>query len=369
MRYQRTDAAAITADLRQKILSHEYDENNRLPSIRELSIHYGASVNTVSKALKALAAENLLVVRERVGYIVRSDQPKSGVSNIVAVAVGVSQSPIWLKLLSGVQDRLNTDGYNSLTLMMGSNFSTDLFLDNLKRVLALGVKGLIIVPPVDSASVEAVSEILKCGIHVVFADRYYMDVKAPYVVSDNMYAAYKLTRMLTKAGHTKIGFVHTNHAMTVEERFSGFRQACYDAGMEYEDISDIYIPMHSEDLGESFEEFSTRFLEKISRIKVTALFTANNQIAEYTMRTLVENGFNVPQDYSVVTFDANMLHNSTPYRLTGIAQNMYEIGYKCAETVLNQINGNGSGKSSGFIVASDVLVADSIRPIQKKEDV
>lgn len=366
MHNQRATAARIAEDLRQRIAQHEFDETKRIPSIRELSTCYSASVNTVSKALRILCSEQLIVVREHVGYEIKSPNDPVQKSGIVAVAIGSGESPVWFSMMRGVQDRLNGENYGMISLTMSNDSGINAFIENLKRVIALGIKGLIIVPPLESTFVDVMSEIVKRDVPLVFADRYYLGFNVPYVVSDNMASAYRLARMLTVAGHTRIGFVHTNHISTVEERLLGFRQACYESDLRYEDACDIYIPMPIEDMRGSFDKFSRLFLEKLRESGVTALFTANDQIASVVMQALTSQGLRVPEDYSLVTFDSHMLMNSTGYRLTGVQQDMYSIGYKCAEILLSRLDDNKTEIGRGYIIPADIVVADSIREISSR---
>lgn len=363
MQNQRASAALIAEDLRQRIARHEFDETGRLPSIRELSGGYSASANTVSRALKILCGERLITVREHVGYEIRVPDEQPSKIGIVAVAIGSGESPVWFSMMRGAQDRLNSDQYGMISLTMSNDSGIDRFIENLKRLMALDIKGLIVVPPLETSFVDVMNEIVKREVPLVLADRCYLGFNVPYVVSDNMASAYRLTRMLTAAGHTRIGFVRTNHISTVEERLLGFRQACYESELRDEDACDIYIPMPIEDMRGRFEEFQRLFLEKIFESRVTALFTANDQIASMVMQALSNRGLRVPDDYSLVTFDAHMLMSSTGCRLTGVQQDMYSIGYKCAEALLSRLDGSQMGRGRGYIIPADIVVADSIREI------
>lgn len=69
--YQR-----IAADLRLKIEAGEFTEDNgKLPSERELSKQHGVSADTARKALRSLAAENLIDIRPGSGAYVRTWKP------------------------------------------------------------------------------------------------------------------------------------------------------------------------------------------------------------------------------------------------------------------------------------------------------
>lgn len=53
---------AIADDLRARIAAGEWPHGAQLPSVAELSEHYGAARRTVSKALRMVADEGLVVI-------------------------------------------------------------------------------------------------------------------------------------------------------------------------------------------------------------------------------------------------------------------------------------------------------------------
>lgn len=57
----------VTADLRRRLEAGEWEPGEALPTVSELAGEYGVSRATVSKSIKVLTAEGLLVTRERWG--------------------------------------------------------------------------------------------------------------------------------------------------------------------------------------------------------------------------------------------------------------------------------------------------------------
>lgn len=73
-RRDRTRAAdQVTQDLRLQILSGAVTRGTRLPSEKELAVHYDVSPPTVREALRALAAMSLIEVRHGTGSFVIAD--------------------------------------------------------------------------------------------------------------------------------------------------------------------------------------------------------------------------------------------------------------------------------------------------------
>ncbi|MGI5214638.1 winged helix-turn-helix domain-containing protein [Plantactinospora sp. CA-290183] len=55
-----SDRQRIAQDIRSKITSGEYKPGDKLPSLRELTAHYGVSAEPVRSAILILQAEGLL---------------------------------------------------------------------------------------------------------------------------------------------------------------------------------------------------------------------------------------------------------------------------------------------------------------------
>jgi GntR family transcriptional regulator len=57
----------VVSDLRSRIASDEWASGEALPTVTQLAERYGVSRATISKALRALVAERLVVTRPRWG--------------------------------------------------------------------------------------------------------------------------------------------------------------------------------------------------------------------------------------------------------------------------------------------------------------
>ena len=64
----------VAADLRRRVQSGEWAPGEQLPSVAQLAEHYSTSRTTVQKAVKKLAAEEILVTRHGWGTFV-ADEP------------------------------------------------------------------------------------------------------------------------------------------------------------------------------------------------------------------------------------------------------------------------------------------------------
>lgn len=70
-----SDRQRIAQDIRDKIASGEYRSGDKLPSLRELTAHYGVSAEPVRSALLILQAEGLLEGQQGRGVFVTDEVP------------------------------------------------------------------------------------------------------------------------------------------------------------------------------------------------------------------------------------------------------------------------------------------------------
>jgi DNA-binding GntR family transcriptional regulator len=69
-----SDRQRIAQDIRDKISSGEYAPGDKLPSLREMTAHYGVSAEPVRSALLILQAEGLIEGHQGKGTYVTDPQ-------------------------------------------------------------------------------------------------------------------------------------------------------------------------------------------------------------------------------------------------------------------------------------------------------
>lgn len=64
----------IKQDIKKKIISGEYQPNEKMSSVRELAVQYEVNPNTMQKALSELEMEQLLFTRRTSGRFITEDE-------------------------------------------------------------------------------------------------------------------------------------------------------------------------------------------------------------------------------------------------------------------------------------------------------
>ncbi|QGQ93924.1 GntR family transcriptional regulator [Paenibacillus psychroresistens] len=358
----------IMQDIRTRILSREWTTSTRLPSSREFAQYYGASVNTVEKAIKELTTEGLLKRDSRRGTYIETGIVSQGMHNhsglVAAFVIGI-ENPQWSSALRGIEDVLHTYGFHLLTSSDESNF--DKLETLVKGAISKKIDGVIMCPILEHGQEGRNQRICRLiqdsGIKAVFLDRYLYEQNIPYVTSDNAAGAYKLTKQLIDKGHRRILFIRNSNLSTFNERLLGFKQALSDSGIEYSDEWDVLIPTQYEDFGNEFALYSSTFERKMKEINFTAVFTANDQIAEAAIKAFEQLGYKIPQDVSMVTYDSANINLRLKYDLVGATQPFYEMGQLAAKQILNLIEGKDTQVVFGQICKSVINPGSSIASV------
>nr|WP_269846549.1 substrate-binding domain-containing protein [Paenibacillus roseus] len=286
-------------------------------------------------------------------------------TRLVAAFVFGIDNPVWATALRGVEDVLFLKGYNLLSSSDDRNLQK---LESLVRsAVERKVEGVILSPFMSQGHEEINDRIFSLlehnGIKHVSLDRMVYNTDIPYVTSDNIAGAYNLTKMLIERGHRRILFIKNSNISTVNERLLGFKQAILDSNLEYNDEFEVFIPTQYEDFTDEFDRYCEFLRKKMKEMRFTAVFTANDQIAEAALRSFENLNYRIPEDVSLVTYDAENLNRIHKVNVTGVNQPFYEMGQCAARLLLNLIDSTEEQYSYGQVCNSKIYIGDSVHSI------
>ena len=133
-------------------------------------------------------------------------------------------------------------------------------------------------------------------------------------------------------------------------RFAGWRDTLVAAGAE------VPLPMIGDWSADVGYELGCRLA---TRVEVTAVFVANDQMALGVLRAMFEAGRRVPDDVSVVGFDGTPQGEFFSPPLTTVRQNFNEIGRRSLELLLTEIELGRDGRVQETIPAELIIRAST----------
>lgn len=175
------------------------------------------------------------------------------------------------------------------------------------------------------------------------------------VLPDERTAGHAMAKLLTDAGHRRIGIIGNNpravssprHSVTIGPRFDGIHAAFAEAGIEpvVVDVSDW-----NPDVGYTQ---TMRMLD--AHPDLTAILAGNDGVAFGAYQAIAERGLTVPHDISVASFDDEELASFQRPGLTTARLPYDVIGRTAVEMLL------GDRPLSAMLIPMPVIVRASIR--------
>lgn len=149
------------------------------------------------------------------------------------------------------------------------------------------------------------------------------------VALDDRYGAWLATRHLIQQGHTRIGYLCSNHAISdAEDRLQGYYSALKESNLP---CNDRLVTFAEPD--ESGGELAMTELLGRGR-NFTAVACYNDSMAAGAMGVLNDNGIDVPREISLIGFDDVLISRYVRPRLTTVRYPIITMATQAAELAL-----------------------------------
>jgi LacI family transcriptional regulator len=159
-------------------------------------------------------------------------------------------------------------------------------------------------------------------------------VKSPFssVVPDEAEGGYAATRVLIRAGHTRIGYIGGEVGMEASRlRLRGYKRALAAANLPF----DADLLHHGDWQPPSGYQGARAFMALSS--PPTAIFSANDMMAVGCYDALREFGLRIPQDVAVVGYDDREIARHMHPPLSTVVLPHYAMGITAAELLIELV--------------------------------
>lgn len=150
---------------------------------------------------------------------------------------------------------------------------------------------------------------------------------SPYIKVDRKEGIFKAVEHLNSLGHTRIGFIGNSQNIKLE----GYREALQRTGLKFEE--DYVLPAHSTWEDGYFAIRNYSFGPKAP----TAFIGLNNLVTRGALRALLEAGYNVPREISLIGYDDLPDMQHAEVALTTIGPALDELAVQAAELIVSLI--------------------------------
>lgn len=348
-------AASVSIATVSRVLNHQGNINEQLRQ-RVLQAASDLGYSKVTKAARPTTTRgNRRGTLKEIGFILTYDGAKEG-----------PLSSFWAHILQGAEIEASQSDTHITYHGIGSNHSP---YELLAQIHAMQLDGILLVGPTDPAIVQAVQH---AGLPFVLVDNYQRipGQQIDAVLSNNFEGCKEITSYLIAKGHRRIAFLGgdtaqpptpPNHIYTFEARLDGYIAALHSAGIPIDDALIMHCNIHSR---QHIAETSARVFA--TNGPISALVCVNDPTAAWAIRTLREQGYNVPDDISVVGFDdAEIAIHLTP-SLTTMHVYQEEMGAQAVQAMIKRIT-HPQQIGLTTILNVDLVVRDSVRPYREQK--
>lgn len=188
------------------------------------------------------------------------------------------------------------------------------------------VDALIILGLISEQYVKVITSQTK--IPIVFLDFYNYSIPVDSVISNGYFGMYQMTNCLLNAGHTDIAFVGNIKATSsIMDRYLGYSKALLERGIKERKewvISD--------------RDLRTGMINIILPEEMPTAFVCNcDLIAEKLTCLLEEQGYQVPEDISLVGYDDFLSQGKIKNKITTYAVDMESMAHEAMKLILKRL--------------------------------
>ncbi len=321
----------------------------------------GVSVSTAARVLSGSgyaseetrrlvveAAKDLGYVPNQIARSLRTRQTK-----LLGLLIGDVENLFYSVIAKNVEAVAKDAGYH--VVLCNSDDDPDLEREYLELLEGIQVDALIVTPT--SKNRRNLNRLLEKGIVIVQVDRRVDGVSADAILVDNEAGAASAVSHLIDAGHTRIGIVTGElTVLTARHRLTGYERALKDHG----------IPVRKELIktGSFHRDHAIEEASDLIRVRPapTAVFAANNILAEASLVALEQEGLRVPRDVSLVAFDDVPWMTMVEPPVTTARQPIADMARGAAELALRRLRDGPEDAPSTMVFRTQLVERGSVGP-------
>lgn len=335
-----------------------------MATIADVAKRAGVSVSTAARVLsgRGYAADEtrrrVLEAADELGYVpnqvARSLRTRQ--TRMVGLLIGDVENSFYSVIAKHVESVAKGAGYH--VVLCNGDDDPDIEREYLQLLEGIRVDALVVTPT--SKNRRHLARLLEKGIVIVQVDRRVEDLAADAILVDNEAGAASATAYLIEAGHTHVGILTGELAVpTARQRLAGYERALKEHG----------LPVREElvKTGSFHREHAIEDATDLIRAQPapTAIFAANNILAEGALIALEQQGLRVPRDVSLVAFDDVPWMRMIEPPVTTVRQPIADMARSAAELLLRRLREGRQGPPSTIVFRTQLVERGSVAAVRK----
>jgi LacI family transcriptional regulator len=275
---------------------------------------------------------------------------KHGKTHTIGLIVADISNPFFSNIARIIEDEAKKHGY--VVIFGSSDENAEKSQDLINVLLNRQVDAFIIAPAANTE--KQIKDLKKKNVPLVLIDRYFKDVDADMVHTNNFQASYKAVEHLIKNGRRKIGMVaYDTDLPHMQERINGYKEALRTHGIRFKKT---WLQKSS------FEMLETQVPKSIETLidaeEIDAMLFATNSLAVAGIKKMIQMKIRVPEQVAIISFDQSDAFDFFHSPISYVNQSIKEIGEEAVKLVINMINSEAHPPSR-MLIESKLVVRES----------
>jgi LacI family transcriptional regulator len=333
-------------------------------TVADVAEKAGVSVSTAARVLSGRgyasdetrrvvleAAKGLGYVPNQIARSLRTRQTR-----MIGLLIGDVENSFYSVIAKNVESVAKDAGYH--VVLCNSDDDPTVEREYLKLLDGMRVDALVVTPTAEN--VRYLARLIESGIVIVQVDRRVEGLAADAILVDNDAGAVSAVSYLIEAGHTSIGILTGElDVFTAQQRLVGYERA----------LREHRVPIRKELIktGSFHREHAIENATDLIRAEPapTAIFAANNILAEGVLIALDQQGLRVPRDVSVVAFDDVEWMSMVEPPLSTVRQPVADMARSAAELLLRRLREGRDGPPSTVVFRTEFVERASVAAPRK----
>lgn len=307
-------------------------------TLKDIAEELNVSVTTISKAINnhpdisTVRRQQVIELLEKRNYIPNymAKNLRGFDSKFIGLIVSDNTNPYYAMAIKGVESVLSKHGFFTLIFNTNEQISTE--CNFVREMLGIGIAGVLITPAMGNT--ESLDILSSNSIPYVCLHRYASKGKGPYVVADDVEAAYLGTKYLLEKYKRPVILINASRVIsTAQNRFEGYCKALSEEGLAFNPELVIENVITQSQGYETAKELIKKVRKNIS------IICYSDYVATGVIMCLIESNIRIPQDITLVGIDGISMFSYIYPGLTTVHLPKFELGAIGAELLLNLING------------------------------
>ncbi|GLS91763.1 transcriptional regulator [Psychromonas marina] len=307
------------------------------PTLQNIADRIGITKMTVSRYMRdpesvsETTRKKIAAVSEELGYI-QNRAPimlSKSSSKVIGVLLPSLSNHVFSSFTQGIEVVTNAKGYE--IIIAHFSYNEEIEERKIAFLLSYQVDGLILT---STRHTKRTLQMIKtAGVPVIEAMEIPEKPIDMAVGLDHAAAAYSAVNAMIEKGLKKIAYFGARLDYRTQLRMQGYDTAIDEAGLEK-----LHILTHKHTSFTLGNELLSRALSECP--KLDGVFCTNDDIAIGTILSCKERGIKVPEQLSIIGYNALDIGRAITPQLTSVSTPRYQIGEKSAELLLSSIEGD-----------------------------